>query len=336
MTFISVLIPAYNAEATIKRSIDSALFQESVEISILVSDNNSSDSTKHIVAAYSDPRVRLLSSDENIGYPRNVAKCINATTTPYFFILCADDYFPSSDCLQRLLDPHLNRNIIASHGSFVVPKRAVASLSLARPVTPLPEGLLQPSQVIEHFTRANSCFGWGWLVNKSLLDAHQIEFPVEQDMCPDTLFWLMISSVSWIYELPPAQPVYVFSVLEESLGVSLFEQSAIGVFHNLLECETAYLTFLDSRFRMLSRAYRPQLYHYSLAEFSGLLVRYMLAGSCSKRLAIRLFTSAMIILAQCLEPHRVATICFNFRIFRNMVFIATPFSIMLYRLRAIR
>ena len=56
---ISFIIPAYNASATICRTIDSALTQTLPPLEVLVIDDGSSDNTKDVVAKYPSP-VRLL------------------------------------------------------------------------------------------------------------------------------------------------------------------------------------------------------------------------------------------------------------------------------------
>lgn len=64
----SIVIPAFNAEATIARAIESVLAQQFADFEIIVVDDGSTDSTAEIVAAYAqkDSRV-VLASRENGG-----------------------------------------------------------------------------------------------------------------------------------------------------------------------------------------------------------------------------------------------------------------------------
>jgi hypothetical protein len=59
---VSVIIPAYNAEATVGETLDSARAQSEPRIEILVVDDGSTDKTSEIVSAIAatDPRVRLI------------------------------------------------------------------------------------------------------------------------------------------------------------------------------------------------------------------------------------------------------------------------------------
>ena len=59
---VSIIIPAYNAEAFISESIQSALNQSFSNLEVLVVDNLSTDRTARIAVQIEDPRVRVLES----------------------------------------------------------------------------------------------------------------------------------------------------------------------------------------------------------------------------------------------------------------------------------
>ena len=54
MTNVSILIPAYNCEDTLRRSLDSVLNQTYKDFEVIFVNNNSTDSTEEIAASYSD------------------------------------------------------------------------------------------------------------------------------------------------------------------------------------------------------------------------------------------------------------------------------------------
>src|SRR5437868_5554421 len=64
---VSVVIPAYNAAATIRRAVDSALAQTYHPIEVIVIDDCSHDATPEIMSAYADGRIRLLRLPYNHG-----------------------------------------------------------------------------------------------------------------------------------------------------------------------------------------------------------------------------------------------------------------------------
>jgi glycosyltransferase involved in cell wall biosynthesis len=59
---VSVIIPAYNAEKTIRHTLQSAASQTFKQLEIIVVDDGSTDRTAEIVEAFatSDPRISLL------------------------------------------------------------------------------------------------------------------------------------------------------------------------------------------------------------------------------------------------------------------------------------
>ena len=59
---VSVIIPTYNAAATLRDALESVVNQLYLKIEIIVVDYQSNDDTKEIVASY--PSVRFVSENE--------------------------------------------------------------------------------------------------------------------------------------------------------------------------------------------------------------------------------------------------------------------------------
>ena len=64
---LSVLLPVYNAEAYVSEALESILNQTFKDFEVLVADDGSVDSTRQIIDAYEDSRIRRLHSDVNRG-----------------------------------------------------------------------------------------------------------------------------------------------------------------------------------------------------------------------------------------------------------------------------
>ncbi|MBO3457552.1 glycosyltransferase [Aetokthonos hydrillicola Thurmond2011] len=60
MPLISVIIPVYNGEKTIRETIESALNQTFYDLEIIVIDDGSKDSSWNIVSSIKDPRIKLF------------------------------------------------------------------------------------------------------------------------------------------------------------------------------------------------------------------------------------------------------------------------------------
>lgn len=101
---VSVIVPAYNAEAFIGQAISSVLGQTVSNLEIIIVDDNSPDMTGNVVLDYAayDHRVRYLRLDNNLGPggARNTA--LDAARGEWIAVLDADDWY-EADRLEKLI-----------------------------------------------------------------------------------------------------------------------------------------------------------------------------------------------------------------------------------------
>jgi glycosyltransferase involved in cell wall biosynthesis len=90
MPKVSVIIPAYNAIAYLKEAVDSVLKQTFTDFEVLIVDDGSSDGTVEWASQIPDPRVRLI-SQENQGSSGARNTGITAAQGEYIALLDADD-----------------------------------------------------------------------------------------------------------------------------------------------------------------------------------------------------------------------------------------------------
>jgi glycosyltransferase involved in cell wall biosynthesis len=112
---VSVIMPAYNAEQTVSRAIESALAQTEPRCEVLVIDDASSDATADIVAriADQDRRVHLLRNNTNRGPAGSRNHGLAVARGDWIALLDADDTFA----------PHRIATLIALgalHGADIV------------------------------------------------------------------------------------------------------------------------------------------------------------------------------------------------------------------------
>lgn len=90
---VSIIIPAYNAEDTIERTIASVLSQTYNHIEVVVVNDGSADNTANCVISRfgKDPRVRLINqTNQGVSVARNLG--IQEATGEYIAFLDSDDY----------------------------------------------------------------------------------------------------------------------------------------------------------------------------------------------------------------------------------------------------
>jgi glycosyltransferase involved in cell wall biosynthesis len=105
---LSVVMITYNHERFIGQAIESALAQEvNFDYEIVIGEDCSTDETRAVILdcqrRYPDRIVTVL-RDRNVGAMRNFAGTIAACRGQYLAILEGDDYWSSTDKLQRQVD----------------------------------------------------------------------------------------------------------------------------------------------------------------------------------------------------------------------------------------
>lgn len=92
---VSILIPCYNSERFIERSIQSAIAQTYPLIELVISDNASTDGTFRIASelAAGKSNVILNRNPRNLGPVCNWRKCLEMSTGEYSALLFSDDWY---------------------------------------------------------------------------------------------------------------------------------------------------------------------------------------------------------------------------------------------------
>ena len=126
----TIAIPVYNRCEMVRKSLESALSQKVRDLEILVVDNCSTDDTWKTLNSYSDPRVRLVRNDSNLGLFGNFNRCLDLARGQYLRFLCSDDQL-SPDCINReikILDGHPNVALLNTRGQRVDENRNVLGI----------------------------------------------------------------------------------------------------------------------------------------------------------------------------------------------------------------
>lgn len=173
---VSVIMPAWNAAATIERSIESVLTQDHVDLELVVVDDGSSDATAALVEriAAHDARVRLVrQANAGVAAARNAG--IAASSGRYLAFLDSDDWwYPGK--LRRQLDGMRESGALVSYGAY---ERFATDGRLLSRVTP-------PAQVTHaDMLRSNRI---GNLTG--MLDRRLGELAFERIGHEDYVFWL--------------------------------------------------------------------------------------------------------------------------------------------------
>ena len=98
MPEISVILPVFNSEEFVRKSIESVLAQTFEDFELIIVNDGSTDSSKDIIDSFKDDRIRLINqSNQGPGAARNNA--LKIAKGRYVMYLDSDDWF-TSDALE--------------------------------------------------------------------------------------------------------------------------------------------------------------------------------------------------------------------------------------------
>lgn len=198
---VSVVVPAFNAAATIEDAIDSMLAQTCGDWELLIVDDGSTDETPVILARQRDPRVRVFrQKNSGVGAARNTA--LSAATGEFIAFLDADDVLPPDSLAIRV--DYLRENMAVDIVNGCVRITEGGSLSWSyRPSTTIQR--LFPRLVAldeEYF------FGLNYMIRRSRIGDHR--FPEGLSHCEDLCFFLKVADdIDLIYGAVD-EDVYVY------------------------------------------------------------------------------------------------------------------------------
>lgn len=180
---ISIVMPAYNAEKTIKDAIQSVINQTYKHWELLVIDDCSKDSTKEIVQQLckKDTRIILLKNEKNLGVSKSRNYGIRKSRGSWIALLDSDDMWVAEKLEKqyRLLNQREDADLIFTGSSFINSDGDNFTYILHVPKQIIYKQLLKQNLI--------SCSSV--LVRRGLLELYPMQ---RDDMHEDFIVWLQI------------------------------------------------------------------------------------------------------------------------------------------------
>lgn len=119
-SLVSVLLPVYNGEATVRDAIESVLDQDYENYEFIIVDNASTDKTANIIADYSgNRRIRVISNKETLPRLENFSRAFAAASKESrWFKFVGDDDRLLPNCLTDMVragEQYDNVGLVCSH-----------------------------------------------------------------------------------------------------------------------------------------------------------------------------------------------------------------------------
>ena len=112
---VSIIIPVYNAEKFIGKTIESVLNQTYKNWEMLIFNDKSKDNSLKIIKKYSekDERIKVVDSKENVGVVTARNKLIEIATGEFIAFLDADDYWKQNKLEKQIKFMRKNNALIS-------------------------------------------------------------------------------------------------------------------------------------------------------------------------------------------------------------------------------
>ena len=231
---VSIIVPVYNAEACLRRCVESVLNQEYADFELLLADDGSRDSSGRICDEYAvaDSRVRVFHK-ENSGVSDSRNLCLDQARGRYLQFLDADDWITANatKLLVQAMEEHLCDLVISDFyrvvGERVSPKGDIDEVQV-----------LSREEYASHMMEnpANYYYGvlWNKLYRREIVERHHLRMDPAISWCEDFMFNLeYIRRAETFFALQV--PVYYYvktkgSLCTQGISISKTIQMKLTVF----------------------------------------------------------------------------------------------------------
>ncbi len=217
MAAVSIIVPAYNAQNTIGRCIESILNQTYTDFELLVMDDGSRDGTSAIIDGYAakDPRV-IAVHKPNSGVSDTRNQALDRAKGKYIQFLDADDWI-SPDATRlfvRAMEDNPACDMVIADFYRVIGEKMSQKGDIEE------EKLLTREEYADEMMRNPADFYYGVLWNKffrrSIIEDNRLRMDVKLDWAEDFIFNMeYVLHTDHIYALKV--PVYYYVKTEGSL-----------------------------------------------------------------------------------------------------------------------
>ena len=247
MALVTVVIPAYNAEKTIEKCLDSIVGQSHKELEIIVVNDGSKDATQNICEIYAkrDSRIKIL-EQENKGASAARNLGIRYTTGKFLaFVDADDDVEPSmiSTLHQIYMEDSRIDLVVCNYDEVIKGNRISADLKC--------EKIMSQVQFLRNLFRRDSVKGFLWnkLFRTDIIKTHGICLDETVHVCEDLLFCCQYGLCIRMAGYSDRR-LYHYVNMESSVTKSGFSKksfTAVPAFEKLLKILAALFFFTLSR-----------------------------------------------------------------------------------------
>lgn len=266
MPKISVIIPAYNAERTIKETITTVQKQTFQDFELIVINDGSKDRTLEIVQSIKDERIKVFSY-ENGGVSTARNRGISRANGEYIAFLDADDLWTSDKLELQLAAFKKNpkAGVVYSWTRFMDVDEQGEALSFHQSPPYAFEGNVYDKLLVSDFIHSGS----NTLIRKEAIDSVG-EFDPACAGCEDWDYWLRLS-VCWHFVVVPKHQIfYRRSPSSASSKVEVMKKKALIAMDKAYQAAPPELQYLKRYTLTNFHKYSASLYLQHRTDINGI------------------------------------------------------------------
>ena len=189
---VTVLMSVFNGEQYLKDAIDSVLNQTYQDFDLLIINDGSTDNSLAIIQSYKDPKIKLITNDQNLGLINSLNKGISLIQSDYIIRMDSDDI-----CLPNRIEVQVNfmdaHPAVGASGSHYFQLKEDKHFEIDLPMS---------SEEINAFLIFNCPLAHPTtIIRKQVLDTYHIKYETGYLYSEDYYFWLQLSKVSQLRNL---------------------------------------------------------------------------------------------------------------------------------------
>ena len=202
--FITIILPVYNGEKTLRETLESLLSQSYSNFELLIGIDGTKDNSKAIAESFNDDRIKIFENPENLGLGPNLNKLISLSSGKSEFIAMAEqDDIYVNERLQwqiEVFNTNPDVGLVSGIVEFMNPNRSVLFPGILIDGQQFPRGKeLFEYLYVNQLKVVNTCM----MFRKSIHEQHELKFTNRYpNMNIDWDYVLRFSLVSNVHGIP--------------------------------------------------------------------------------------------------------------------------------------
>ena len=199
---ISVIMPVYNAEKYLKKSIDCILNQTLKDFEFIIINDGSTDKSEQIIKLYKDKRIVYLKNHKNLNLVKTLNKALKIAKGKYIARMDADD-LSLPERLEKeaaFLDQNPDYGVVGCYFAVINDEEIPFEIGGVK---------LREDNDLKIALSVSSVFANGeTMIRNDLIKKHKLKYHGSEIPCEDYRFWVDISKLTKFKVLPELLSIY--------------------------------------------------------------------------------------------------------------------------------